>query len=276
MFKQDSQGNLREELIAALVKAGISSPRLETDIILKYAVPLYPKITEAEQEKALTMLQRRLNHEPLDKIIGEREFYKSVFKVNQNVLTPRPDTEILVEEAINLLQEKQSGIVLDLGTGSGCILLSILQECSCMKGIGVDISEKALDVAKENAQRLGVEDRCTFQNCSWQQLEIANESIDMIVTNPPYIASQEIETLETEVKDYDPRVALDGGVDGYKCYQEIAKIAPNILKKGGYILIEAGVEQAQKISEIFEKEGLVLHKIVKDLGGINRCVILKK
>lgn len=276
MFEQDSQKNLREELIAALVKAGISSPRLETDIILKYAAPLYPKMTEEERKKALTMLQRRLSHEPLDKIVGEREFYKSVFKVNQDVLTPRPDTEILVEEAINLLQEKQAGIVLDLGTGSGCILLSILKDCPYMKGIGVDISGRALDVAKENAQRLGVEDRCRFQNCSWQQLEIASESVDIIVTNPPYIASQEIETLETEVKDYDPRVALDGGDDGYKCYQEIAKIAPNILKKDGYILIEAGVEQAQKISEIFEKEGLVLYKIVKDLGGINRCVILKK
>ncbi len=276
MFEQDSQNNFREELIVALVKAGISSPRLETDIILKYTAPLYPKITEEEQEKALTMLRRRLNHEPLDKIVGEREFYKFVFKVNQDVLTPRPDTEILVEEAIHLLKDNHKRIILDLGTGSGCILLSILKEYPEACGIGVDISEKALKVAKENAQRLGVEDRCTFQNCSWQQLEIAKESIDMIVTNPPYIESSEIANLDEEVKDYDPQIALDGGKDGYKCYKEIAKLAPSMLKKEGYILIEAGIGQAKKIREIFEKEGLVLYKIVKDLGGINRCVILKK
>lgn len=268
--------SLREEIITALIKAGISSPRLETDIILKNAAPSYPEISPEEKERAQSMLQRRIAHEPLDKIIGEREFYKSVFKVNQDVLTPRPDTEILVEEAINILQEKEAGIVVDLGTGSGCILLSILKDCPNTKGIGVDISKKALSVAKENAQRLGVEDHCTFQNCSWQQLEIASESVDMIVTNPPYIASQEIETLEKEVKDYDPRVALDGGEDGYRCYQEIAQIAPRLLKKNGYILLEAGMGQAQKIKEIFEKEGLLFQKTAKDLGGINRCVILKK
>ncbi len=276
MFEQDSQKDLREEVIAALIKAGISSPRLEANIILKYAAPLYPQITQEEQEKIKEMLQRRINREPLDKIVGEREFYKSVFKVNQDVLTPRPDTEILVEEAIKLLKEKEEGTVVDLGTGSGCILLSILKDCVKSKGIGVDISEKALNVAKENAQRLGIENRCIFQNCSWQQLEFAKESIDMIVTNPPYIASEDIEKLDVEVKDYDPRIALDGGKDGYKCYHEIAKLAPLFLKKDGYILIEAGMGQAQKIKEIFEKEGLYLEKIVKDLGGINRCVILKK
>ncbi len=276
MFKQDSQRNLREELIAALIKGGIRSPRLETDIILKQAAPRYPQITQSEQEQVKAMLQRRLNHEPLDKIIGEREFYKSVFKVNQDVLTPRPDTEILVEEAIKLLEGREDVVVMDLGIGSGCILLSILKDCPDIKGIGVDISEKALKVAQENAQRLEVEKRCALKNCSWLQLEIEKESIDMIVTNPPYIASQEIETLDEEVKNYDPRVALDGGEDGYKSYKEIAQIAPNLLKRGGYILIEAGIRQAQKIGEIFEKEGLILEKTVKDLGGINRCVILKK
>lgn len=276
MSEKDNPRTVREEIIAALIKGGIRSARLETDIILKHAAPRYPQITQAEQEQVEMMLQRRVNHEPLDKIIGEREFYKSVFKVNQDVLTPRPDTEILVEEAIKLLEGREGGMVMDLGTGSGCILLSILKDCPNIKGIGVDISEQALKVAQENAQRLEVEKRCTLKNCSWQQLEIEKESIDMIVTNPPYIASQEIETLEEEVKNYDPRVALDGGDDGYKCYKEIAKIAPNLLKRGGYILIEAGIKQAQKIGEIFEKEGLILQKTVKDLGGINRCVILKK
>ncbi len=269
-------GNLREEIISTLIKAGIPSPRLETDIILKHAAPSYPEVNKAESAKAYEMLKRRINHEPLDKIIGEREFYKSVFKVNQNVLTPRPDTEILVEEAINLLKNKSEGTVLDLGTGSGCILLSILKEYPKLRGIGVDISKKALDVAKENAERLGVATRCTFKNCSWTQLKDLDNSTDMIVTNPPYIESDEIANLEEEVKTYDPKIALDGGKDGYQCYREIAKLAPSMLKKEGYILIEAGIGQAEKIGEIFENEGLVLQKIVQDLGGINRCVILKK
>ena len=269
-------GNLREEIISTLIKAGIPSPRLETDIILKHAAPSYPEVNKAESAKAYEMLKRRINHEPLDKIIGEREFYKSVFKVNQDVLTPRPDTEILVEEAINLLKNKSEGTVLDLGTGSGCILLSILKEYPKLRGIGVDISKKTLDVAIENAERLGVATRCTFKNCSWTQLKDLDNSTDMIVTNPPYIESSEIANLEEEVKTYDPKIALDGGKDGYQCYREIAKLTPSMLKKEGYILIEAGIGQAEKIGEIFENEGLVLQKIVQDLGGINRCMILKK
>ncbi len=276
MTKIKKNMNLREEIISALIKAKIPSPRMETDIILKHAAPEYPEISEQEKQTIMLMVSRRSRHEPLDKIIGEKEFYKSVFKVTGDVLSPRPDTEILVEEAINLLGAKKNGIVLDLGTGSGCILLSILQECQQLQGIGVDISAKAIEIAQINAQRLDVESRCTFINSSWKELEIEKESIDVVVTNPPYIASAEIEELEEEVKSYDPKTALDGGKDGYDCYKEIAEIVPEILKKEGYILIEAGIGQSEKIAEIFENKGLRLKGIVKDLGGINRCVIMKK
>ena len=268
--------NLRDELIQALVVAKISSPRLETDIILKNSAPQYPEISEQEISKAREMLKRRINHEPLDKIIGKKEFYKSAFKVNQDVLSPRPDTEILVEKALNLMPKDMLYKILDLGTGSGCILLSVLKECPLALGVGVDISKKALNVAKENALELGVANRIEFINKSWSDIDFGNVKFDIIVSNPPYIPTEEIATLETEVKSYDPLIALDGGKDGLDCYKDIASLAAKWLKAGGYILLEVGYNQAECVKNIFENKGFKFIEFAKDLSGIKRCVILKK
>mgnify|MGYP002857340674 CR=1 FL=1 len=268
--------NLREELIQSLIAAKIPSPRLETDIILKYAAPHYPNISEAEKKTLQDFLARRINHEPLDKIIGYREFYKYRFKVSADVLTPRPDTEILVEKALFLLSTDATSRILDLGTGSGCILLSLLKERSSAKGVGIDKSAAALKIASKNAQELGIENRITFINKSWNEIDWGYEKFDMIVSNPPYIPSAEIETLDTEVKNYDPIMALDGGKTGLDCYNEIAKIAPEIMSDNAYILLEVGYNQAEEVAKIFQNANLKLIEIVKDLAGINRCVILKK
>ena len=158
--KDKKAASLREELVMALAAAKIPSPRLEAGIILRYAVPGYPEMTATEAAQARQMLARRLRHEPLDKITGEREFYKSVFMVNNAVLTPRPDTEILVEEVLKRINPEKKCRILDLGTGSGCILLSLLKECPLAEGTGVDVSPEALAVARENAARLGVSGRC--------------------------------------------------------------------------------------------------------------------
>lgn len=267
--------SLRDELIKALIVAKIPSPRLEADIILKNAAPQYPEISKQETAKVQEMLKRRINHEPLDKIIGYREFYKYCFKVSSDVLTPRPDTEILVEKVLSFISQNKPCRILDLGTGSGCILLSLIKELPQAFGIGVDKSSAALAIAKENASELGVADRVEFINQSWNNIKWENK-FDIVVSNPPYIPTEEIATLETEVKDYDPLIALDGGQSGLDCYHQIAQIAPEIMADNAYLLLEVGYNQAEAVAKIFQNANLKLIEIVKDLADINRCVILKK
>ena len=266
--------NYREEIIAILIQAKIPSPRLETDIILRNYAPDYPKIIIKEKEKIAEVLQRRSQHEPLDKIIGKKEFYKSIFKVSSDVLSPRPDTEILVETALEYIKENKLYHILDLGTGTGCILLSILKERPLCRGIGVDISKKAIETAQENAREIGVEKAVQFINTDWNNLTLSN--IDIIVSNPPYISKAEIETLDKEVKNYDPLIALEGGEDGLQCYRDIAEIAPKLLKDKGYILLEVGYNQANNVKNIFADYGFKIISIKKDLNGIDRCIILQK
>lgn len=268
--------NIRDELIQELISAKVPSPRLEADIIIKHTAPMYPEITAEQEEKIKAFLERRIKHEPLDKIIGEKEFYKYRFKVSSDVLSPRPDTEILVEEALGVIPCEKPCRILDLGTGSGCILLTLLKECPLAQGVGVDISATALSIAKDNAQKLAINERVELINKSWNDVIFTNEIFDVIVSNPPYIEHEEINKLEPEVKNYDPLVALDGGIDGLMCYREIASLANLWLKENGYILLEVGYNQSEAVADIFQKTGLKLIKIAKDLANINRCVILRK
>lgn len=268
--------NLRDKLIKSLIEAQIQSPRLESDIILKFSAPNYPNITNEEEALALSFLVRRLQHEPLDKIIGIKEFYKYTFCVNSDVLSPRPDTEILVEKAIDIIKENNFQKIIDFGTGSGCIILSILKDLDFTSGIGVDISKDALAVAVKNAENLNVTDRISFINDSWANIDESIGQFDVIVSNPPYISFDEFEKLDKEVKYYDPKIALVAEDNGLYCYKQIANIASLILKDGGYILLEVGYNQAEDAAQIFCHKGFNLIEIAKDLSDINRCIILKK
>ena len=267
--------DIRQDFISSLIEVKISSPRLEADIIIKHSMPNYPSYTSRELEQAKAMLARRLNHEPLDKIIGKRGFYKYEFKVNSQVLSPRPDTEILVERAISLIDKDKNNQVLDLGTGSGCIVLSILKDCPKVMATAVDISSKSLEIARQNALELEVDNRVEFIEGSWNDIQFTSQ-YDVIVSNPPYIPTKEIDMLDVEVKRYDPMHALDGGEDGLDCYRQIAKISYDLLKKDGYIFLEVGYNQAELVNEIFKQNKFIPYEIVKDLSSINRCVILKK
>lgn len=236
-------------------------------------------ITQAQQNKFDQMIQARLKHMPADKIIGSRGFYKYDFIVNTDVLSPRPDTEILLEEALSIIKEKGCTKVLELGVGSGCIITSILAENKELLGEGVDISHQALEVAKKNATLLKVEDRLRLYQKDWFDKDFVNifeNKFNIIVSNPPYIPSKEIFNLDEEVKSFDPRYALDGGEDGLDSYRQIAVIAPRLLEKDGYILLEVGEGQAEDVVEIFQKQNFKCEKIVADLSGINRCIVLKK
>ena len=277
--------NLFEDVVRRLAEGQIPSPRLEARLLIANTLgvdanelnPFAVKLDDAQTEKLMQSVQERLKHKPICKIIGQKSFYKYDFHVDCNVLSPRPDTEILVEAAIHLGQKNKLNRVLDLGTGSGCILLSVLADLPNAKGVGIDISDKALEIARTNAEILGVVSRVELMRASWFDDNLSlGDKFDLIVSNPPYIKSADIATLDTEVKDYDPILALDGGADGYRDYKKLAERIPSWLKDGGYVLLEVGIGQAEKVAQIFQEKGLSLCEIVKDLAGINRCVILKK
>lgn len=275
-----------EKTIDQLAGAGIDSPRLEARLLIGYVKATDPNLissstslNEAEQASLEKILEARLKHKPLDKILGHKDFYKYRFKVTEDVLTPRPDTEILVETAVKICREYQMKNLLDLGTGSGCILCSVLKECSEMDGTGVDQSVKALAVAAENAKHMQIEARCRWVCADWFDVDFENKAgrgFDMIVSNPPYIPTKDIATLEPEVKNHDPLKALDGGADGFDSYRKIAGLAGGMLTKHGFVLLEAGCNQAAQIVDIFEQQGFKNVDIIKDLAGIQRCIIFRK
>ena len=275
-----------EEIIKKLQKAGIESPRLEARLMVAAAkgidsdeITSFGKFSVAEEEKIIAMLNQRLNHRPLDKILGHRGFYKYDFICNDDVLSPRPDTEILVEEAAKLIFKHNFQNILELGVGSGCILLSLLADFPHIFGTGIDISKKALKTAEQNAERLTVQDRVKLLNGDWNAVDFVDkigQNFDIIISNPPYIPSSEIATLAPEVRKFDPIIALDGGKSGFDAYRRIAQISPCLLKDGGYLLLEAGYNQAETIKQIFAENQFILHNVVKDLNGINRCIILQK
>lgn len=276
-----------QSITEKLKSAGIEDAKFEARLIFAFVLnqdadSFYfscPEVNKEQQAQILEITQKRIEHFPLCKLLGKKGFYKYEFIVNEDVLSPRPDTEILVEAAISIIKEHSFKTMLDLGTGSGCIPLSILGDVEGLKATAVDISEKALNVAKKNADNLSLSKRIEFVQGSWFDEDILsklNKSYDVIVSNPPYIPSQDILELSTEVKDHDPMLALDGGKDGLDSYKRIAQISKEIISDGGFILLEGGIGQAQDIEKIFEKEGLTKHKILKDYGNIDRCIILKK
>ena len=275
-----------ENTISVLAKAGIPSPRLEARILIAEAsgqeagnIGTDSVLDKNQQEKLEEMLSLRLQNMPLDKIIGSKDFYKYSFNVTCDVLSPRPDTEVLVEEALRLSSAFQSPSFLDLGTGSGCILLSLLGERKDARGVGVDCSEKALAVAASNAEKIGVKEQVRFCRASWFDEDFGSlfaKPFDLIVSNPPYIPTGDISGLEENVRKYDPFGALDGGEDGLDHYRQLAKVIPPLLKETGYVLLEIGISQAEDVCKVFEKAGLKTEKVLRDLSGIERCIILKK
>ncbi len=277
--------NLFLQAVQTLAEAQIENPRLETRLIFADVLHCSPSeifqdisLTSPEIEKINDMLAQRLKHKPLDKILGHREFYKYDFIVNEDVLSPRPDTEILVEAALEILHNISNAKILDLGCGSGCIIETLLKEIPSASGCAVDISANALKIAQKNADNLAVNEHLNFINANWFTDDFTaqiGKKFDMIVSNPPYIPSADIAVLDTEVKDYDPLLALDGGQSGFESYKRIAQIAPKLLNNGGYILLEAGCGQAKQIANIFITQGFDLLKIVNDLSDIERCVVLR-
>lgn len=243
-----------------------------------------PLVLTAEQQVEFdALVARRVNREPMSQIIGRREFYGRDFIVTGDVLTPRPDTETLIETILDIrgsrIGKQPAGpdsriSILDLGTGTGCILLTLLAELPHAKGVAVDISRLALEVAKANASALGILDRTDFIEADMAVLaELAQAPFDIIVSNPPYIPSADIADLMPEVAKYEPIQALDGGKDGLDYYRILAKNAGELLKADGLMCMEIGDTQAAQVSDIFTQAGFGLVSLQKDLAGKDRCMV---
>lgn len=214
------------------------------------------------------MIARRAAGEPVSRILGRREFYGRMFDIGPGVLDPRPDSECTVELALSLCGDGDR--VLDLGTGSGCLLLTVLAERPSAKGAAVDLSAEALEIAETNAKRLKLDGRCTFLRGAW--FAPVEGRFDLIVSNPPYIASPDIGGLMIEVRAHDPLMALDGGVDGLDAYRAILTAAPAYLAPGGHAVLEIGSGQQEDVCALAETAGLALVERSKDLAGHVRAL----
>jgi release factor glutamine methyltransferase len=228
----------------------------------------------AETTRALTA--RRVRREPMAYILGEREFRGLPFKVSPAVLVPRPDSETLIEAVLSLMPDRsRAWRILDLGLGSGCLLLTLLREYPQARGTGLEVSAEALAVAKENAGALGVADRARLIAGDWRQpgwVEALGGPFDLVVSNPPYIASAAVPRLMPEVASFEPRLALDGGDEGFDAYHTLIAAGPRLVTAGGFMAVEVGEGQAPEIARLFAAAGLAPRAPWKDLGGIERVV----
>jgi release factor glutamine methyltransferase len=271
---------------AVLREAGIATPELDARLLLCHAAGLSHEayvagaggpVQPATLARFGTAIDRRLKREPVARITGTREFYGRGFTIAPPALDPRPDTETLIEAALAVVERRgwrdQTLSLLDLGTGTGCILVTLLAELPRAQGLGTDLSPSALALAAANAARLGVGSRAAFMAADW--LDGIAGKFDLVLSNPPYLASGEIAGLAPEVAAYDPMLALDGGPDGLDAYRRIAAGASAVLAEGGRLLVEIGAGQAAQVSDIFRAAGLKLdpsQAIGRDLAGRPRVV----
>lgn len=276
---------LYEEGRRILEQAGLPDAALDARFLLEevcgtnlQTLLVFPekKVTEEEVKQYRAFVQRRKDREPTAMILGEWDFMGLTFRLNKSTLIPEQDTEVLVETALEELKRRGLGEaplrILDLCTGSGCILLSLLHELRNAGGLGTDLSEEALEAARENAVRLGLQERGTFrQGDLWEP--VGDERFDLIVSNPPYVPTDVIPTLEPEVRCGEPYAALDGGEDGLVFYRRIMEEAAGHLKPPGIIIVESGFDEAAQIAALMQDQKLRGIRTVKDYGGLDRVVL---
>ena len=273
-----------EAAIKKLSAAGVENPKLDSKLLLCHAADIEPVelITNSNRQLPAQNLQsfealikRRVLREPVSHLIGEREFWSLPFLVSSDVLDPRPSSETLIQAALKYVEDtKKVFSVLDLGTGSGCLLITILKECPLATGIGIDNSEAALLVARQNAAKHSVENRSKFEFSSWGRN--LNESFDLILCNPPYIADGELVLLEPEVIVYEPRMALFAGDDGLSAFRDLAPDIYRLLNLDGVAVLECGLGQETSLVEIFSSAGLKHLETLPDLEGIERCCVFSR
>ncbi|MFP5447316.1 MAG: peptide chain release factor N(5)-glutamine methyltransferase [Alphaproteobacteria bacterium] len=269
---------------ARLEAVGLSGPVIDARLLVEASADATRldivtdphRLLSAEQEARLEdYLERRSRREPVSHILGRKGFWKIMLQVTPDVLTPRPDTECVVDAVLKATSEHERLSILDLGVGSGAILLAILAERPNARGLGVDVSEDALAVARDNAAHLGLAGRCALLRGDWAD-GLSDASFDIVTANPPYIASEVIETLEPEVRVHEPRLALDGGADGLDAYRRLAPEILRVLKPGGRFAVEIGYDQKAAVEALFQEAGAEEVSTQQDLAGLDRVVLGKK
>ena len=251
---------------------------LLSNVLKKNIVELIiDKATKINQDEFILykkFIKRRKLGEPIAYILNKKEFWKNTFFVDQNVLIPRPDTEVIIEEILKLISKDEKKFILDIGTGSGCIIISIANERPNLICTAIDISKKALKVAKINAKIHHIKNRIKFYNSSVDNF--FKGKYDLIVSNPPYISNLKIKYLEKDIVGYEPLVSLKGGPDGSSILNKVIKRSSSLIKIGGKLVLEIGYDQKFKIMYLLKKENFYINKIVKDYAGNDRCVIATK
>ncbi|MDA9996038.1 peptide chain release factor N(5)-glutamine methyltransferase [Candidatus Pelagibacter sp.] len=272
--------NILNEGIDILQKNKIANPQLDSEILLSNSIKrdkkhiiLNPKeiLNSKQLEKFKSLIERRKKGEPIAYLINKKEFWKDEFFVNKDVLIPRPDSELIIEQVLKIYSKDIQLQILDIGTGSGCILLSILKERSNFYGTGIDISKKSINVSKFNAKQLNLTSRVKFFHSSVDNFN--NGKYDMIVSNPPYIKQLSLKYLEKDVVNFEPKLALSGGFDGFSKIRKVINKASILIKKNGKFILEIGFNQKNKVIKILKEEGFYVNKAIKDYGNNDRCII---
>ncbi|MBA4097103.1 MAG: peptide chain release factor N(5)-glutamine methyltransferase [Rhodospirillum sp.] len=277
-------GDLLGAAATRLATAGIDGAVREARLLLQAAVgiPIATQIAFPERTLAADaavrfeqLLVRRARREPMAHILGQREFWSLPFRVTADTLDPRPDSETLVQAVLDQLPDRSAAMrLVDFGTGTGCLLLSLLHELSNARGLGVDVSAAALAVATENANALGLSPRASFRCGNWD--DGLEAGFDIVVSNPPYIPSGDIAALQPEVASFEPRLALDGGLDGLDAYRRLGPATVRLLAAGGLAAFEIGIGQGDSVREMMVAAGLRHIATGRDLAALERCVLFRK
>ena len=262
-----------------LIDNNIISAKLDSEILMSQAIRknkkfiilnLHKEIKKRDLDYFDNLIQERAKSKPIAQIIKKKNFWKYEFIVNNNVLIPRPDTEILIEQALKLVKNKNRLQILDIGIGSGCILMSILKEKKNFIGTGIDISNKSLQISKVNGQKLRINNRLRLFKSNIDNFNTGK--YDLIVSNPPYIKKSNLKCLEKDI-GFEPKQALDGGLDGLSEIRKVINKSSELIKRSGHFIIEIGFDQKNKVKKILRDKGFYIKKTVKDLSNHDRCIV---
>ena len=266
-----------------LKKKNIKSPVLDSQILMSEAIKKEKEFIIFNFDKEISnknleyfnkLILQRARGEPIAYLVKKKYFWKYQFSVNRDVLIPRPDTEVLIEEVLKLTKNKDNLNLLDVGVGSGCILISILKDKKNFYGTGIDISKKSLDTCKINGENLGVINRLKLYKSDIDNFHF--RKYDLIISNPPYIKKSKLKYLEKDVIGFEPKQALDGGIEGLSEISKVINRSSELIKKNGFLILEIGFDQKWKVKKILENKGFYIKKIVRDLSNNDRCIVSKK
>jgi len=266
-----------------LVKKNIKSPKLDSEILMakvlkrdRKFIILNPKINLKKNSFNYfdDLIKQRSAGKPIAHLVGWKDFWNNKFKIDENVLIPRPDTEIVIEEVLRFSQHKNRLKILDIGVGSGCILLSVLNEKKNFCGVGIDKSLKCIELSKVNAHKIGLKNRVKFFKTDVDNFNY--DKYDLIISNPPYISHFDLNNLDKDVLNFEPKLALYGGLDGLSEIKKVVKKSSELIKRNGRLFLEIGFNQKDKVKKILNNKGFYINKILKDYANNYRCIVSTK